>query len=321
MQDIITLIKNRETDCVKELLDSRCFSNMLAEDRHTLLYWAAIAECVEIAELVIHRGVDINAQDEDGLTALHMAARSGDLEMVRLLLDNGADPNITSVDYGASIHEAVQSDHLDIVQLLVECNADVNLISENGESGTPLNNVVSREVTEYLISKGACVNDSDSYGHTPLHEVVIDDNIDVALTLINHGADVNARCHNGWAPLHWAVWNRHKDAVRLLLSNGADVNASVSGYYCTTGWTPSYWTSTSSFLKTAGETKVEIGWTPLHLAAIQGDAGIIKALLSEGADPDITADSLCTPLHWALLMKKDNAAKILTAHGGVDPCL
>lgn len=321
MQDIITLITNRETDRVKEMLDSGCFSDILADDGHTLLYWAVIAECVEIAELVIHRGVDINAQDEDGLTALHMAARSGNLEMVRLLLDNGADPNITSVDYGASIHEAVQEDHLDIVQLLVECNADVNSISENDESGTPLNHAVSREVAEYLIAKGACVNDSDSYGHTPLHEAVIDGNIQVVQTLINHDADINARCHNGWMPLHWAVWNRHKDAVRLLISKGADVNASVSGCHCTTGWTPSYWTSTSCFLKAAGETKVEIGWTPLHLAAIQGDAGIIKALLSEGAGPNITVDSLCTPLHWARLMKKNNAAKILVAHGGVDPCL
>lgn len=287
MEEIITLITNHETDRVRELLDAGCFSDMLTEDGHTPLYWAVIAQSVEIAELIMQKGMDVNTQDDNGETALHLA---------------------------------VGNDDIDIVKALIEHNADVNSISENGESGTPLHHVVSREIAEYLLSRGADVDTQDSYGHTPLHEAVTEGNVDVVSTLIDHGADINVRSHSGWTPLHWAVWGRRKSVVRLLLSKGADVNARVLGYGCTTGWTPSYWTSTSSFLKDADETKVKTGWTPLHLAAIQGDAGIVRVLLSEGADPNIAADSLCTPLHWARLMKKDNAAEILIAHGGVDLC-
>jgi ankyrin repeat protein len=42
-------------------------------------------------ELVLHKGVDINAQDEMGETALHIAMRKSSDHLVMLLVKSGAD--------------------------------------------------------------------------------------------------------------------------------------------------------------------------------------------------------------------------------------
>lgn len=243
-----------------------------------------------------------------------------DIERVKNLIDTGYDVNTITDDVSPTLlHQAADYRCVEIMELLIRKGADVNAMSENGESGTPLHHTVSARIAECLISNGADIDAQDSYGHTPLHEAAIDGNLEVAVTLINHGADIDIRNHSGWTPLHWAVWKQHRDIVRFLISHGADVNAGTVGEVCTTGWTPEYWMK-SGPLKDAGETKVRTGWTPLHLAAIQGDAGIAVDLLDAGANPNVKADSLCTPLHWAKSMGNKKVEEILISHGGTDDC-
>lgn len=47
-----------------------------------------------MANFLIDRGADVNAQGANGITPLHWAARSGNLLVARLLLDRGADVNV-----------------------------------------------------------------------------------------------------------------------------------------------------------------------------------------------------------------------------------
>src|SRR5262245_30784549 len=62
---------------------------------NTALWFAAQGPApggLEIAQLLIQAGAQINRPCEQGRTALHMAAAWGHLEVVQLLLENGADP-------------------------------------------------------------------------------------------------------------------------------------------------------------------------------------------------------------------------------------
>ena len=52
---------------------------------------AAYSDAVEVAELLIEKGADIDAKDKTGSTALMWAARDNSLEMVKLLIEKGAD--------------------------------------------------------------------------------------------------------------------------------------------------------------------------------------------------------------------------------------
>jgi ankyrin repeat protein len=48
---------------------------------------------VEIGQLLINRGADLDAQQDDGWTSLHLAALFGHIDFMRLLLDRGANPH------------------------------------------------------------------------------------------------------------------------------------------------------------------------------------------------------------------------------------
>lgn len=64
--------------------------------RQTSLHWAVKRNDLEIAKILLKRGVDINGIDLAGRTALHIAARNDNPLLAKLLIDNGADVNIKS---------------------------------------------------------------------------------------------------------------------------------------------------------------------------------------------------------------------------------
>ena len=64
-------------------------ANLAIEDG-TLLIIAAARNCIEVAQVLIDFGIDINAKDGDGNTALEIARRCGNVEMVELLRKAGA---------------------------------------------------------------------------------------------------------------------------------------------------------------------------------------------------------------------------------------
>lgn len=60
--------------------------------------------------------------------------------------------------------------------------------------------------------------------------------------------------------------------------------------------------------------------TPLHEAAIDGDAELVRSLLAQGADPNATDDAGWTPLHFAA---QDHAVEVvrllIQAGAALDP--
>lgn len=57
----------------------------------TTLHLAAMKGYLPIVQMLLERGIDINARDNNGWTALHLAAERGQQQVVKLLLDRGAD--------------------------------------------------------------------------------------------------------------------------------------------------------------------------------------------------------------------------------------
>src|SRR5687767_5576449 len=109
------------------------------------------------------------------------------------------------------------------------------------------------EVTRLLKARPDLVAESDDRRRTPLHWAVWEGHAKVANALLAAGADANARADLDLTPLWNAARRGRDDLVELLLAHGADPNARMAGD--------------------------GMGWTPLHIAAGEGQTAAARALI------------------------------------------
>ena len=63
----------------------------------------------------------------------------------------------------------------------------------------------------------------------PIHDAVMNGDIDEVQWQLEAGVDVNEESSKGLTPLHYAASSGHNDIVELLIERGANVNATDSG--------------------------------------------------------------------------------------------
>ncbi len=192
----------------------------------------------DLAELLIAKGVDVNAKSQKGITSLHMAAsgfhqgkakKKKEIEGVaKLLIAQGADVNAKTSEGSTPLHKVANRGWEDMAKLLIAHGADVN--AKTNEGRTPLHYTVlpyyQTQMAKLLIAKGADINAKDNQGSTPLHWVAKyrwggSGRKQMAELLIAQGADVNAKDKEGKTPLHWAKNSLLKDVEEVLKSHGA----------------------------------------------------------------------------------------------------
>jgi ankyrin repeat protein len=125
-----------------------------------------------------------------GYAPLHWAAQEGFIEVAEILIETGADLNIKDDSGFSPLYKAL--DHMEMAELLVSKGADVNLRRNN--NSTPLVTACAygrSEMVDLLIRSGADVNASDDYGDTPIVFAVIYGHYDIVERLIKEGADIN----------------------------------------------------------------------------------------------------------------------------------
>lgn len=114
---------------------------------------------------------------------------------------------------------------------------------------------------------------------------------DIVTYLIEQGADVNAVATNGtgYNALTGSVSQRRRDITKILLANGAKADYRYGP-----------------------------GWSPLHEAAMDGDAEVAALLLDHGADLNARNQEGKTPLGLAVANQKTQVADILRPRGAVE---
>jgi ankyrin repeat protein len=139
-------------------------------------------------------------------------------------------------------------------------------------------------MVERLIAAGADVNAAAKDGRTPLHWACGFDVPDAIPLLLRAGADVHARDVEGNTPLFVAG----PKSAALLMAAGADVHARNRE-----GNVPLHRNHQPALLVPGINVRNAAGLTPLHYAALAGNARAIEWLLEQGADPNLrtTADT------------------------------
>jgi ankyrin repeat protein len=207
---------------------------------------------------------DINFQIEDGVTPLMMAANSGNLEIVQLLVQAGANVNHVDVygnsslmyaawegfwdifDYLAPLTaQEVRGTHLlaaasdgenRIIQALITTHINVDSYRQKGvwsENGMTALIIAAQEgystAVKLLLDASANPNFADEdTGRKPLIYAVGSGNIETVRLLLKAGADVNHQDFNGETAIMKAAEIGNVEITKILLQSGADISVKNS---------------------------------------------------------------------------------------------
>lgn len=154
------------------------------------------------------------------------------------------------------------------------------------------------EILDYLLSKGADINNKDIMGRSPLYWTLFYEKKDALEFLLSKGANIEARDDFGSTPIHWAAGLNFKggeEIVKILLEKGANVNA-----------------------------RNNEGYTPLHSATflwLRNEEGLetnlkmVSLLIEHGADLTARNKEGKTAMDLALIRGLDDFVKLLKKKG------
>jgi ankyrin repeat protein len=234
----------------------------------TALFYATAACSVAIMELLLEKGLDIEAKDEEGLTPLAhvgMFLATAD-NAVKLLLDRGADPD-TEVSLGLTsrllgrewllLHYARFGPHY-MIPVLVGKRANIHVTDRKGRTALSVLASSYKEgslsTMALLLEKGADIETRDGVGGTPLSHAAGRGKGTVASFLLHEGANIDTQDSEGMTPLMWAAMRGPRATRLLLLEKGANVN-----------------------------TRSKQGWSALTHAVELLDVDFVPVLLDKGA--------------------------------------
>lgn len=227
----------------------------------TALMWAAGRGYSEIASILLHKGADVEAQNEllsvrsiekletgkdtylwvnddrlgllrakshHGWTALSWAARNGRTEIVSLLLDSGADVNAITKDGFTALVHAIDNKHVETAQLLLERGADPYLIEDGCSPALPT--AVGYgfvDLVQTILDRSGNIDALDSFEHNAFFNAVVRNQPEVLRLLLGRGLDSNTfRLGRAYLPpLHLTLEDDALECASILLDHDADINA------------------------------------------------------------------------------------------------
>jgi ankyrin repeat protein len=281
----------------KLLLASGARSNVANDYGVTPLFLAATNGSADVVGALLDAGADSNATLPTGQTVLMTAARSGSAAAVRRLLAGGADADAAQASKGqTALMWAATAKKADVVKALIEGGANVNAQSKSGF--TPLL-FAAREgaidVSRLLIASGADIEGAANDFSTPLLVATVRGHTGLARFLLDQGAKPDGHSKAGFTPLHYAAFRSEhsfarKDTeldgeweamagipdreaklalIEALLARGANIEARASR-------------------PPGGGLGARDGTTPFVVAAMSGDAPLMRLLMARGARPVVS---------------------------------
>lgn len=128
----IRVFDNQAVDYINNLNDI----NIVSEYGENLLHEAISCNNVNVAKLLIQKGINIDFQDNNGRTPIFYAVNHDNISMVRALLDEQCDLSIEDEFGNQVLWTAVMGarGEYSITKLLMEQKPDVNHINRAGRS-------------------------------------------------------------------------------------------------------------------------------------------------------------------------------------------
>lgn len=166
-----------------------------------------------------------NTDNTDPIINEFFEACKGDYEKVVELIENKEINVMVKDNYydESALHEACKhKDNYKIVDYLIKKGADVN--DKDMNFSTPIFMVRSLDILQLLIENKAIINEPDVDNNLPIHKI-IDRKCDCEMVrlLLDNGSLVNVHSKYNNTPLHMACYQGNKDLVNLLIKYKADI--------------------------------------------------------------------------------------------------
>lgn len=148
-----------------------------------------------------------------------------------------------------------------------------------------------KEIIEILLDHGIPIDKTDSTGMTALHYVAINNQVEMAVFLIEHGANLNKQNNAGDTPLHLAILAKNEEMISLLLRSNSSRNLKNKlgkTFLHIAAIDMVDYTVITKHLAPHVEIDAEDidHWTPMHVAVMHGNNGMIDFLIKNGSRID-----------------------------------
>ncbi len=288
----------------------------------TALLWAC-GEHTECSQLLIDNGADVNINSG---SALIWHANRGNKELVISLLNHGAKVNAKRINGETALYVATQYGHEEVALILLENGAEVNVTDEHGR--TPLMLAINRELNKLslkLIEAGADVNAKPAILLTAVRYVSDKyclECTEVVAALIKKGIQLDHRDAAGQTPLMIAIDYKRARIAKLLIEAGADVNAKDMSGQTALIMSLQYRTRNEKLATMLVDHGAEVnnnrdidGDTPLLLATRRMFFDLCLKLIDKGADVNACNKDNVTPLIIAAMHKDEDFCLVLIQSG------
>ena len=190
----------------------------------TTLDAASLGGHEKIVQLLLDKGVEVNAQGGKYGNALQAASLRGHEKIIQLLLDKGAEVNAQGGMFGNALQAASVGGHEKIVQLLLDKGAEVN--AQGGRFGNALQAASEgghEKIVQLLLDKGAEINAQGGRFGNVLQAASLRGYEKIVQLLLDKSAEINAQGGEFGNALQAASERGRKKIVQLLLDKGAEV--------------------------------------------------------------------------------------------------
>ncbi|WP_353283966.1 ankyrin repeat domain-containing protein [Wolbachia endosymbiont (group A) of Lypha dubia] len=346
--DFTHAIENDDFKRLEEYIDQHIDKynvNRELLDKLPLLSWAACKNSVNVAQLLLSIGADIDIRCDQNWTPLHYAVSAGQYDMVRFLVDQGASilakdnnvktplrivnelgntevANFLRAKLDKYLFSAIERKDIRKVSDFLDGGANIEAKGINNQ--TPLCVASCKGnlyVLKLLLSRNAKVNVQDDSRKTPLHYAAREGHSDVAELLLGRGTMIDAEDCFGMAPLHYAAYHNRKNMVSFLIKQDAKIEAVDKE-----AKTPLHYAAGKGHLDVAEllldrgaiiDAEDRFGMTPLHYAACYNREDVVSFLISRDAKVEAMDEEDKTPLHYAAGEGHLDAAKLLLDHDSI----
>ena len=281
-------------ECAMSAMYMPAYQNCTKEDESKVL---------EMLNLLVEHGADVNIQSSRGMNAAMFTARRGLLRCLEFLVETGTDLTMRTHCGETALMCASDRGQLDCVKYLSANNVPPSTLDQVDDTGqTALMKAARRSgdaqydlCVEHLIKAGADVNIKDELGYTALMQASSSGQVDSVKHLSEHMSvsGVNQVSNEGETALILAA-ARYGDEAALclqhLIAGGADVNLAHS----------------------------KEKYTALMFAVREKNYKALELLLENGALVNIITPNLETPLFLSL---GEDSIVLELLHHELDPIM